>query len=660
MPSILLDGGQDKNEVNTLNPNTQQEQDEVSLITERVNEMYDLQRRTWSEFNDRSLTDYIDDNEKRINNYVEPRGEDIEDWQTRSFEGITREKMFAFVSKVAMQRPRYTFRATRKDGFIDKTMAEVVEDFYDYSWVTEDPSQIEFFNDAWAAAGNGTVIRWEGVEQFKEVLEDFDEYDVTTGEIKGLTSKTTTTDVNCKARRVRLQDFLISDWYEPDIQRQPAVAETRIMSRQQFERTFGHYKNADKIPKLSDLKANRSQNPTFFMRQWDAIQEEKVHVTFFFSKEDGKSKFRIVANGILILATPIPRKDGKFPYGRGIFKPFADASYFYGKALPDEIAHDQDMYNAFKNMVLDRSILHIQRPMIGNNLTEVDDTIMRPNAILNFKGDVKTLDIQPASGGDLQILEYLRNAADRQTSDSQQSGQTGSGVTAREIVIADENARKLAGVFRLFLEAFDIQCAKLRIGNILQFYFQPTLIDEILKGEEAEDVKIAYRTIVLDKKMLSNQRSGTKVVSIVGSTSELPSQEELDIQESMAKMQGFEMEKLSISADYVRNFQVDVMVIPESSFEQSRSLELAMQNEYLDRIAMLFPQKFQQFQETLFRELNDVYNKDMTEFEQGEQAAPMMGAQAPQPEAGSPGQSIGQQLTNAGSPSLGQMAGMSI
>lgn len=657
MSQIILD--KEKIKVETPLPlNKPEHQEEVARITKRMNEMSELQGRVWREFNERTLKQYQDDNQKRANNYVEPRSDDIDDWQTRGFEGITREKMFAFTAKVAMRRPQYKFKAVKQDGAIDRLSAEVVEDFYDYSWEYEDPTGVQFFFDAWEAAGSGTVIRWEGVEQYKEEYEDFDEYDVTTGELKGLKTIETKSEVNCKSRRVSLKHFFVSDWYEPNIQNQPAIAEVQIMNRAKFDRTYGHYMNADRVPELSS-RASWEYDDSFYMEQWEGVDEEMVHVTHFYSKENGKCIYRIVANGVLILATPSPRKDGKYPYTKGIFKPHANSDFFYGKALPDEIASDQDVYNAFKNMVIDRSILYVQRPMITDGGGEVEDDILGPNKLLNIKGNITTLDIAPVGQADMAMLEYLRGSADRQTSDSAQSGYGGTGVTAREIVIADENARKLAGIFRLFLEDFDLGGARLRVANILQFYFEPIKTTEILSDKKTEDIRNAYKMITLDDRKLSDGKTGTKVVSVYGTKEELPTRDELDIQEEVAKLQGMEVEKVAITSEYIRNINLNIAIIPESSFEQSRSLKLALEVEYIQTIGQFFPQKLQEYGEALFRNLNEVYDKDPTLFEQKEQQQPQ---QLPQEAMqGMPqGQDIAGQLAQTEAPSLGQVAGLSV
>lgn len=659
MPDIILsDNEAAKETLAPKNTNTPQEQEEVLRLMTEVRAMYELKNQKWREFNDRTLQQYEDDNQKRINSYVEPRSEDIDDWQTRGFEGITREKMFAFVSKVAMERPKYKFKATNKDGFIDKVVSEVVSDIYDYTWLFEDPVGTQFFFDAWAAAGSGTCIRYEGVEQTEEILEEFESYDVTTGEMTGLTERSVKSDINCKAERVPLREFLWKNWYEPDIQKQPIVARVVDMTREQFEAHYGHYKNAGAVPNMKHLK--ELNDGSFFASQWDSIAIDRVQVVHVYEKGT-KSKYRIIANGILILATPIPRKDGMLPFTRGICKPFADSRFFCGKALPDEIASDQDVYNAMKNMVVDRAILYVQRPMIGSNLTEIENEIFRPSGILNVKGgELKTMDYQPPNQEDIQILEYLRAAANRQTSDITQSGQTGSGVTAREIVIADENARKLAGVFRIFLEEMDLLGARLRVGNIMQFFFEPTKLEEIEGTDKASEFNLAYRSFSLDNRKLSDNKNGTKVINIVGKREDLPTPEEQDVKEAMAKMQGYELEGLTVTSQYVKNFNVDLLIIPESSFEQSKSLALAKEGEYLTTVAKLMPNKLMQYEDVFFKQLNETYDKDQSEFENAKPAPttnPSLGFAGGMSIGGGGGPSPIQQLAPNNSNSLAKMVG---
>jgi hypothetical protein len=212
-------------------------------------------------------------------------------------------------------------------------------------------------------------------------------------------------------------------------------------------------------------------------------------------------------------------------------------------------------------------------------------------------------------------------------------------------------------VFRLFLEDFDVRAAKLRVGNIMQFYFEPSKLKEIVGDEDAEELQMAYRTFALNGRTLSDKRQGMKQISVVGKREDIPPQEELDVDEFVAKKQGIEMEKMVINAQYIKNFEVDITIIPESSYEQSRSLELAMQNEYTMTVAKLFPQKFMQYQDVFFKDLNEVYDKDETEFERAPKAQPQA---MPQPggEQGGPG--IGEQLQGGEMNSLAKMVGAQV
>ena len=652
---IILEKEEEK-VLDVQHPNTPEEQEEITRITTFLQQMYDNQNRTWREFNDRTFKQYVDDNEKRINNYVTPRDEEFDDWQTKGFEGITREKMFAFVSKIAMERPSFKYKAINKEGFIDKTVAEIVDDFSEDSHEKEDPIGTGFFSDAWASAGHGGVIKYEGIEQDEIIEEDFESYDFKTGKITGLKEKHIEGEIQARGRRVRPLDFLWWDWYQPDIQKQPRIAEVEYMNRFEFDQEFGEYHLADQVPELSTVKD--SYEESFYLEQWDDIGvQDLVHVTRFYEKVNGRTRFRILANGVLILATPIPRKDRKYPYEVGIFKPFADKTFIWGKALPDEIAWDQDIYNAFKNMVVDRAILHVQRPLITDGVNEITDLLISPNKVLNLQGNVRELDIAAPSNADMNILAELRGSMDRQTTDASQSGQTQKGVTAREIVIANENAKKLAGVGRMFLEDFALRCERLRVGTILQFYFEPTRIEGAL---EKDDFEMVYRSIVLSGKKLPDGVTGSKQIKLVGSAEDVPPVEDLDLDMVEAKVLGTDIHKVVANTEYIRRFAIEVNIIPESSFESSKSMELALESEYMKTIAELFPEKFQQFQDVFFRSINDIYEKDMSEFEgEAQQPPPQLPPGTPPEAAGGPpaGQTpVGNELAKP--PSLAKLAGV--
>jgi len=572
--------------------------------------------------------------------------------------------MFAFVAKVAMQRPSYKFRATNEDGAMDNIVSDVSRDFFEHSWDTQDPAQIQFLLDAWSAAGSGAVIRYEGIRQTVFEEDDFDELDLSTGVVSGVTTKTVRSDIECFSRRVRLTDFLIADWYLPAyaLQEQPHIAEVTSMSRDRFLKEFGNFTHADLVPaNVSNIRAQWGQS--FFASQWDnSADDDQIFVLRFYEKDRGKTRYRVIANGIMLVATLIPRKDRNYPYAAGVFKPFADTSFFYGKALPDDIAHDQDIYNALKNMTVDRAILHIQRPMITDSVNEIEDDILAPNKILHVAGQVQTLNFEPPTRDDMSVLEYVRNAADRQTSDAQQSGQSGSGVTAREIVVSDENARKIAGVPRMFLEDFDLQGAKLRVGSIMQFFFEPVKLSEIIKDGKREKLTAQFKRITRDKQRLQSGAVGTKIIQVVGSKEDVVRQRIKDSADVLMAMQdNIELDKIVVNSQYIRNFHIDLTIIPNSSFEQSKSLEKALELEYLQSLRSLFPEYFMQNQAALVKGLNEVFDRDAGEFDN---KPPQQNAQMGEQDVGRGSENripipISDQLTAADNKSLGAMTGAS-
>lgn len=100
-----------------------------------------------------------------------------------------------------------------------------------------------------------------------------------------------------------------------------------------------------------------------------------------------------------------------------------------------------------------------------------------------------------------------------------------------------------------------------------------------------------------------------------GNKEDKPSNDDLTADALFAKTQGVELHKIAANVNYIKNFQIHFLVIPESSIQQSRSLELALESDYQKTVATLYPQKWQEYNDVFFRNLNEIYDKPMSDFE---------------------------------------------
>src|SRR5574343_804681 len=89
----------------------QEENSQFEELVQRDQEIRDEDLKPY--FSGRDLYQYLDDCQKAVNAYLEPRT-DSEDWQTRYNALLTRNKLVALMSKVATVLMQYKF--TDKSG----------------------------------------------------------------------------------------------------------------------------------------------------------------------------------------------------------------------------------------------------------------------------------------------------------------------------------------------------------------------------------------------------------------------------------------------------------------------------------------------------------------------------------------------------------------
>jgi len=221
------------------------------------------------------------------------------------------------------------------------------------------------------------------------------------------------------------------------------------------------------------------------------------------------------------------------------------------------------------------------------------------------------------------MIDIISRGLDLTSVDVNQQGFAGRGVTAREVVIANENAKKLKGMLYMSLSHLWLQKVRLRILNILTHYTLPKVKEVV--GENGEKTLIdQYRKFSVDNTELSTGEQGTVGIQMVGGDKELPTRSELDIQSEMHRQQGQKYESVAITSDYLDNWQYDVTVSTESLYKEEDSLSQAMLTEKIKLMAIMFPQLFQQNSKKLFTDVVKAYKDDPSSYALEAQAPPAM------------------------------------
>ena len=582
-----------------------------SIIDGVYNDVEDMiaeRNRVWPQFNDRTLIQFLDDSEKRVQGYVPTReAQNKEEWQSNVFRQETRNKCKALVASMASTIPSLKYKAvSNQNGEEDSQRAEVMENLVLHSRFQSNP-QVNLFWEAWTAICQGTIISYDGYIKTKAKRKFIKSYDLVTGELEFSEEKEVIINDECIDFLIPNQDLYIDNFEIPDIQEQPKIAWIRYLPKEVAEFELSKYPNWKYVPTSSNAEEYRENANTFFNFKWTTRTEgEEYEVIKYYNKY--KDQYSIIVNGILLLNSPLlwGYKKKYYPFAKSIFEPFANRNFFYGNSLPNANMDAQDVINSLYNLALDKTKRSLNPPMLVGNknkdLIEVENEAIGMDTIL-YVDDVQQVIYQNIPGlnnSELAMIKWVTQGLDLGSVDPNQQGMASRGVTAREVVIANENALRLKGLFDLFLTDLWVQKTKLRIINILTNYPQ-SRYDEVV----GKDV---YRTFFIQNSNFPLGNKGTLRVKMVGKNEPMPTAEELQNEsKELSKKNGQTVESIAMPIEYLDNFDYDVEVIPDSLFKQNSSQALIYLEDKLNKMATYFPDKFLANKDVLFRDFIRAY-----------------------------------------------------
>jgi len=287
-----------------------------------------------------------------------------------------------------------------------------------------------------------------------------------------------------------------------------------------------------------------------------------------------------------------------YPFAKTICEPFNGVDFFYGNSLANANSDAQDTINSLYNMGLDKTYRSlVPQRLIGNvnkDLMEMENEEygMENDVYVSDVTQVKWLETPGLNNSEMAMIKWVGQQLDLGMVDQTQQGVAGRGVTAREIVIANENAKKLKGIFFLFLSDLWVQKTKLFITNILMHY-PLARISESIGEDGAKVMQETFPTYFVNNAEFPNGDNGTLAIQFVSSKEELPTQEDLDIDEEVMKLKGMKYNKVAMVQDYFNNYEYEPEVVSDMLYQQDRAEEQATFADKLKIIMSAFPEYYE-------------------------------------------------------------------
>lgn len=600
-----------------------------------------IMQKSYNYLNGRNLLDCIDDWTKRWNGYIPESSVLLDATQSQIFLNFTRNAVISYLVKVALTLAKPKFVATNKKlGIQSKVFADFLADANTYSLNAENGDS-KFFSAAFETAVKGTCITYEGYMKQEQEMEVPLKYDPVTGKMKTKKEKVVIYD-DCYQKIIPIEDFFIGNPYEPDIQKQPFLLPRVITTYNEAEEEFGHY------PNFKFVKAGAytlvAEATTFYRNSLATdLNQDQVEILRYYNRS--KNKLIIMINGIPMYDGVIPFKDGKYPYAKAIHEPFGN-DFFWGASLVNKIMGEQDLKNMVFNMAVDKA----QGALLPFGLTSdlddlVEDEILAPNKIRKV-GDINKwkFDTLPGlSPGDVQMMEIIDKELNANSGDALGAGNTstprGGKLPARQVLLQQQASMQKLGFSTTYLEDYELERTKLRVSHILQFYSIPKL--QHVTGVDGDQMnKLVYRDIVLHNTKLKSGKVGNKVIKLTGKMNKDDRSQmgdQLSVIEAMGDHAGTPTEALAVDTSTFSDYNFDVQIIKNSTYEKNQILEQSSRMEFA-AWRMALAQAAPVNAPELIKWVEESFDFDTSKFEGQPGPQQAINAQAATGAGGAPGQ----------------------
>lgn len=595
----------------------------MTFLYDELDTMIEVSNMRLAELNFRTKIQFIDDCQKRANGYVPTReSQGKENWQSNIFVQSTRNKVKALLASASKDVPEISMMAVNEKDGLSVRRSEVMKHLVEASYLQgedgeeDNNPELAIFYNGWDCAINGTVILYDGYLKTKHPVKMITKYDPITGEIEWDEREEVVDDrpINIS---IPLSHFYYRSSYIRDIQKQPSLAWVEYMTKDEFFSEFGHYPNATYVKTKSQFSATiiTDQSQTFFLRErWqNRASEDLYEVVRYYNKK--KDIYRIACNGVELLNSCMlwGKRKKKYPFAKQIFEPFANSSCFLGNSLCNILMGEQDVENALVNSMNDKTYRSLTAPMVigmvnKDNFDLEDEYVDNDTKIYVSNVDqVKPLPVSQVNSSEVQMLSIIRGNQDRASTDGTQSGTPNGDATARGIVIANERAEEIKGLFFTMMKDLWLQKYRLRTITIAMNYSRPKV--DAMEGEEGADIFDGMvRRYIIPNSKLSDGKQGNLQIEVVKGRKNLQKSSELDVRETVKRLEGQPTEIVQITSNYLDDYEYIIAIQSENMYQKSKALKMALAQEKIKGAASLFPQIFQSAQDEFFKDFIEAYN----------------------------------------------------
>lgn len=285
-----------------------------------------------------------------------------------------------------------------------------------------------------------------------------------------------------------IDQFLIADFFTPDVQSQPYIIDVERMSYDKARKIWGGH------PDFKFVEAGKTrvvlagqEHISLYDIEWTEADRDHVQViTVYYRDEDLQARFvggvfvgeksdiynrnpfshrRLSLVGDTWMSIPI------YPFGKTFFEPIDPTGrFFYGKSGAFKEYWDDATQNKMHQLLVDGTYLDVFKPMFISGILKIDNTVLAPSAVITMPKDATATPfaLGPNLVGAINALKQQVADMSESTQDKIMQGSPTPGITATQSIQAQNQARVFIGVFSLMIADLVRQVGELVVDCINQ------------------------------------------------------------------------------------------------------------------------------------------------------------------------------------------------
>jgi len=547
---------------------------------------YEIQHKRFSEFNDKSLLERMDADQKAFNVYVQPRSENPdEDWRWPGVRPLTRNKLISMAAHLIAVVLYPNVYAQNKYDQEDRDVANIMR--WQIEWeIRNSDYEIMMLHAVIAALVNPVAyINVEFVEALQKIKERNERGEITVREVVDSIFS------GMQFNNVPADEILISNAYQYYLQRQRFLIRRRFIDYDEATSLYGDHENFQYLQ--PGIRALYNEEEGVFYDQYDDTLTSLCEEVIYYNRtEDVEVPF---VNGIYfgdtdVAANPIKHRTAdnypKYPYVKFGFEPIDEKRFYFYKSAAFKLAPDQELGDEMWRMVMDGTFLEIMPPIGVIGGEKIDTNVMFPGGVTSFGEGTEIKQIKPPSNltAGYNALRLLEESMERGSQSKIREGiPEKGGQTAFEIARLEQNARIQLGLFGKMLGQAVVDLGELLIDNILR-HRTVQEVSEVLGGE----TKLKYQTFILPEQTEKGRKVTRKLIfdeNLIGKrmTPEEKLKESYKILKEEGGLEGNTL-LYKINPEAFRNYKFKLMVNPDYLLPMSREFEKALNLEAYDRL----------------------------------------------------------------------------